>query len=64
MKSFKPEMSVEGAKQLLQTIELETVADIATIEMGELSKVFCYRLGTYSFVIHFKSNSETVGRVS
>ena len=63
MKSFKPEMTIERAKQYLQTIESEIIADIAPIEMGELSKVFRYRLGSQSFVIHFKNSSETVDKI-
>lgn len=51
MKSFKPEMTIERAKQYLQTIESEMIADITPIKMGELSKVFRYRLGAQSFVI-------------
>ncbi|PYI53145.1 phosphotransferase family protein [Paenibacillus flagellatus] len=63
MKSFKPDMTIERAQHFLQTIESETVSDIAPIEMGELSKVFRYRLGAQSFVIHFKSGRETVDKV-
>lgn len=56
MKSFKPDMDTETAKQLLLQLESGDITDITPIEMGELSQVLRYRKGDQELVIHFKSD--------
>lgn len=63
MKSFKPEMSIEMAKEILQEIESERVSDVTPIEMGELSKVFSYKKEDEELVIHFKNSKDIFEKV-
>ncbi|UUZ92595.1 aminoglycoside phosphotransferase family protein [Paenibacillus sp. P25] len=60
MNSFKPEMHLETALEILQKIESESVSHVTPIEMGELSKVFSYRKDGQELVIHFKKSKETL----
>lgn len=62
MKTFKPEMTLELAVSHLNQIEGETVRKVTPIDMGELSKVFSYRKGDADYVIHFKSNRESLDK--
>ncbi|MDF2716813.1 MAG: aminoglycoside phosphotransferase [Paenibacillus sp.] len=62
VKSFKPEMSIESAKQYLQEIQSGDISVITPIEMGELSRVFSYRKGDQELVIHFKSSRESLDK--
>ncbi|AWP26752.1 aminoglycoside phosphotransferase [Paenibacillus vortex V453] len=62
MKTFKPEMTLDLAIEHLNHIEGETVRKVTPIEMGELSKVFSYRKGDADYVIHFKSNRESLDK--
>ncbi|GAB6926129.1 hypothetical protein JCM10914A_01120 [Paenibacillus sp. JCM 10914] len=56
MKSFRPEMTMEQAVNVLNHVEQGQAVNITPIEMGELSKVFHYDVQGESYVIHFKND--------
>src|SRR5690625_4124496 len=56
MHSFKLNIGKEEAETILTTICNGLVSKVASIEMGELSKVFSFEQNSKNYVVHFKSD--------
>jgi hygromycin-B 4-O-kinase len=60
LKTFKPQMNAEDAAELLRRVTGSEVADLASIDMGEMSQVYSYTSQGRSYVIHFKAQRDNL----
>ncbi len=59
MKSFKLDMDVNQAEEILKEVFDESVTQVFSIEMGQLSKVFSFMAKDKCYVVHFRDNEES-----
>lgn len=59
LKSFKLDMDINQAEEILKEIFEQSVAKVSYIEMGQLSKVFSFEVKDKSYVVHFRKNNES-----
>jgi hygromycin-B 4-O-kinase len=59
LKSFKLDMNVNQAEEILKEVFDESVTQVSSIEMGQLSKVFSFMAKDKCYVVHFRNNEES-----
>lgn len=60
LKSFKLDMNVCHAEEILNRMFDDHVSNVLSIEMGELSKVFSFNVEDQVYVVHFRKNNESL----
>ena len=62
MKSFKIDININQAEEILKGALGEPVTKLSPIEMGELSKVFSFMVKDKSYVSHFRKSRESLDK--
>lgn len=62
LKSFKLDINTNEAKELLNKVLDESVENVSSIEMGELSRVFSFTAKDKPYVVHFRINNESLDK--
>ncbi len=62
MKSFKVDININQAEEILKGVFSKNVTNLSPIEMGELSKVFSFVVEDKPYVVHFRKSGESLDK--